>query len=48
MDCNCQGAITETQIMLECLKQEITISIPYGNKSRYDLILEINNNLYKI
>ena len=48
MNCNYQGAITETQIMLECLKNEIEISIPYGNKARYDLIIEINNNLYKV
>ena len=48
MNCNYQGAITETKIVLECLKHEIDISIPYGNKSRYDLIMDINNKLYRI
>ena len=48
MNCNYQGAITETQIILECLKHEIEISIPYGNKARYDLIMDINHNLYRV
>lgn len=48
MNCNVQGAVTEAQFLLECLKNEIDVSIPYGNKTRYDLIIEVNNNLYKI
>ena len=48
MNCNFQGAITETKIILEFLQKEIEVSIPYGGKSRYDLIADINGNLYKI
>ena len=48
MNCNYQGSITETKIILESLQKEIDISIPYGNKSRYDLIMDINSKLYRI
>lgn len=48
MNCNYQGAITETKIILECLQHEIDISIPYGNKSRYDLIIDIHGHLYRV
>lgn len=48
MNCNYQGAITETKIILECLQREIDISIPYGNKSRYDLVMDVNGHLYRI
>ena len=48
MNCNYKGSITETKIILECLKQELNISVPYGDKARYDLVIDINNHLYRI
>lgn len=48
MDVNLKGQITEAQVLLECLKCGCTVSLPYGNKAKYDLIIEYNNHLYKI
>ena len=42
------GQITETQVILQCLLHEIPVSIPYGDKSRYDLIIDLNNKLYRV
>ena len=42
------GQITETQVILHCLLNQISVSIPYGDKSRYDLILDINHKLYRV
>ena len=48
MNSNYVGQITETQVILQCLLKQIPVSIPYGNKSRYDLIIDINNQLYRV
>ena len=45
---NFKGQITEIEVLLKCLKYNCLVSIPYGDKSRYDLILDYNNNLYRI
>ena len=45
---NFKGQITEIEVLLKCLKYNCLVSIPYGDKSRYDLILDHNNNLYHI
>ena len=42
------GEITEQQVALEFLKLGILISKPLVQSSRYDFIVDINNNLYKI
>ena len=34
--------------MLECMKQGFQISIPFGEDSRYDFIVDINNKLLRI
>ena len=42
------GEITEQQVVLEFLKLGILVSKPLVQSSRYDFIVDINNNLYKI
>lgn len=42
------GQITETKVILQCLLHQIPISIPYGDKCRYDLIIDFNNHLYRV
>ena len=43
-----KGIITEEVIKLWFLQQGYNVSIPVGDNSRYDLIVEINNDLLKI
>ena len=45
---NYVGQITETQVILHCLLKQIPVSIPYGDKARYDLVLDFNQNLYRV
>lgn len=45
---NIVGQITEAQFILECLRNNISISIPYGDKLRYDAILDVNSHLYRV
>lgn len=42
------GTITELQCATEFLKLGIDVSIPYGDGSRYDCIIDVNKKLYKI
>ena len=42
------GQITETKVILKCLINQIAVSIPYGDKARYDLILDVNQKLYRV
>ena len=42
------GNTTEMECMLECMKLGIQVSIPFGEDSRYDFIMDYNNKLYKI
>ena len=42
------GEITEQQVVLEFLKLGILVSKPLVQSSRYDFVVDINNNLYKI
>lgn len=43
-----KGDITELSCILALKKHGITVSIPYGENARYDLIADINGRLYKI
>lgn len=43
-----KGDITELSCILALKKYGITVSIPYGEDSRYDLIADIGGRLYKI
>lgn len=42
------GEITEQQVVVEFLKLGILVSKPLVQSSRYDFIVDINHNLYKI
>lgn len=42
------GEITEQKVALEFLKLGIQVSKPLVQSSKYDFIVDINNNLYKI
>lgn len=48
MDTNQKGKITELKVLLKATELGIDVSIPYGDKSRYDQIWDINGILYKI
>lgn len=48
MNCNLKGQITETIVLLEALKRDVTVSIPYGDKSRYDALFDVNGSIYRI
>ena len=43
-----KGEITEQQVAIEFLKQGILVSKPLVQSSRYDFIVDVNKNLYKI
>ena len=42
------GNTTEMECMLECMKLGIQVSIPFGEDSRYDFIMDYNGKLYRI
>lgn len=48
MNTNQKGKITELKVLLKATELGIDVSIPYGDKSRYDQIWDINNKLYRI
>ena len=43
-----KGNITEIECILAFMKAGYKVSIPYGEDCRYDLIVDINNKLYRI
>ena len=43
-----KGNITELECLLTFVKKGYKVSIPYGEDCRYDLVVDINNNLYRI
>lgn len=47
-DTNKIGAISETKILLWCIENDIAVSIPYGDKERYDQIWDVDGKLLKI
>lgn len=48
MDTNVLGKITELDVMSYIIKKGYSVSIPFGDKDRYDQIWDINGSLYKI
>lgn len=48
MNTNERGSLSEGIILAEALRCGFTVSVPWGNKARYDLILEIEGELIKI
>lgn len=43
-----KGNITELECLLAFVKQGYKVSIPYGEDCRYDLVVDIDNHLYRI
>lgn len=48
MDTNTLGKITELEVMSYITKKGYSVSIPFGDKDRYDQIWDINGKLLKI
>jgi len=45
---NTKGIKTELEIILKFIELGYSVSIPYGNNNRYDLILDIGDKLNKV
>lgn len=43
-----KGNITELECLLAFEKRGIEVSVPWGENTRYDMIIDIDNKLYKI
>lgn len=43
-----KGNITEVECILAFMKAGYKVSIPYGEDCKYDLVVDINNHLYRI
>lgn len=48
LDTKQKGNVTEMECMLAFMKKGYLVSIPFGEDSRYDFIVDINDKLYKI
>ena len=48
MDTNLKGKITELEVMSYVIKKGYSVSLPYGDKDRYDQIWDINGQLYRV
>lgn len=48
MDTKKKGNLTELQCLVEFMKNECGINIPYGDNSKYDFIADVNGKLLKI
>ena len=48
MDSKRKGEISESIIISEMLKKELNVSIPFGENTPYDLIIDRNGELEKI
>lgn len=48
MDTKQKGSLIEIHCIAEFVERGYTVSIPYGDNSRYDFIVDINNILYKV
>lgn len=42
------GITTELQVMQKFIELGYIVSVPYGNNSRYDMIVDTDNNCYRI
>ena len=48
MDTNQKGKITELDVLSYVIKKGYSVSIPFGDKDRYDQVWDIKGKLYKI
>lgn len=47
-DTNTKGKITELEVLSYVIKKGYSVSIPFGDKDRYDQIWDIDGKLYKV
>ena len=47
-DTQINGITTELQVAQKLVSLGYIVSIPFGNNSRYDLIVDTDNNLYRV
>ena len=43
-----RGITTELQVAQKFIEAGYIVSVPYGNNSRYDLLVDTDNNIYRI
>lgn len=48
MDTKTKGSIGVSMFVTECLKRDMTPSVPVGDGAPYDLIIDTNGKLFKI
>ena len=48
MDTNQQGKITELEVLSYIIKQGYSVSIPFGDKDRYDQLWDIDGKIYRV
>ena len=48
MDTNTKGKLTELKVLTQIVEQGYSVSIPFGDKDRYDQIWDINGRLLKV
>lgn len=48
MDTNQVGKITELETLSYVIKQGYSVSLPFGDKDRYDQIWDINGKLFRV
>jgi hypothetical protein len=48
MDTNTKGNLTELRVLSRVTELGHTVSIPFGNKDRYDQIWDVNGKLLKV
>lgn len=48
MDTNQKGKITEIEVLSHMLKLGYSVSVPFGDKDRYDQIWDINGKLLRV
>lgn len=48
MQTKLKGDISEAKALFEFQKRNIPVLIPWGDKERYDMVIDFNNNFYRI
>lgn len=43
-----KGNLTELQCLTSFIEQGLNVSIPYGDNARYDFIIDIDNQLFRV
>ena len=48
MNSKTKGDISESKALFEFQKRGIPVLIPWGDNLRYDMVIELNNNFYRV